>query len=88
MVGGHYQAIELNELGRRWSQQLQLFVGMHYSQLRYFSPDGALVPTPVEAAKEAENTTKEAEKNAQDIQQKNDVLVAKLRELGVDPLSL
>ncbi|MEL7352141.1 MAG: glycerol kinase GlpK [Cyanobacteria bacterium J06649_5] len=88
LVGGHYQAIELNELGRRWSQQLQLFLGMHNSQLRYFTPDGALVPTPVEAAKEAEKTTKEAEKNAQDIQQKNDVLVAKLRELGVDPLSL
>ena len=38
LVGGTYQPISPNEIGHLWSQQLQLFLGIHNSQLRYFTP--------------------------------------------------
>ncbi len=95
LVGGTYQAIPPNPVGHRWSQQMQLFLGIHNSQLRYFTPEGQLVPTPVEAAQEAQRNAQEAQRNAQEAQQdaeaaqqRNDRLAAKLRELGVDPSTL
>ncbi|NEQ44335.1 MAG: Uma2 family endonuclease [Leptolyngbya sp. SIOISBB] len=78
LTGGVYQAIAPNERGHRWSEQLQLFLGVHESQLRYFSLEGDLIPTPKEAAK-AESQRAEAE------QRRNAKLAAKLRELGIDP---
>jgi hypothetical protein len=33
-----------------WSQQLGLFLGIHQNQLRFFTPEGKLVPTPEEVA--------------------------------------
>ncbi|MEB3181929.1 MAG: Uma2 family endonuclease [Nostocaceae cyanobacterium] len=54
LVDGKYQALESNENGWLWSQQLELFLGIHQQQLRFFTPDGKLVPTPEEAAAEAE----------------------------------
>ncbi|MEM6518323.1 MAG: Uma2 family endonuclease, partial [Cyanobacteria bacterium P01_C01_bin.70] len=71
LVDGLYQALEPNEQGRLWSQQLQLFLGIHNRQLRFFTADGELIPTPEEAAA--------------DERQRNEKLTAKLRELGVDP---
>lgn len=52
--GGSYQELPLNEQGWRWSQELNLYLGVHDHQLRYFTPAGILVPTPEEAALEAE----------------------------------
>jgi len=46
--------------------------------LRYFTPEGELVPTPAEAAQQAEN-------QALQERQKAEKLAAKLRELGVNP---
>lgn len=37
------------------SQQLELFLGIHNSQLRFFTPDGKLVATPEEIAIESQN---------------------------------
>ncbi|MGF1538713.1 MAG: Uma2 family endonuclease [Elainellaceae cyanobacterium] len=71
LVEGRYEPIEPDEQGRRWSHQLALFLGVYDGQLRFFMPDGALVPTPEEAL-EMERQQKEK-------------LAAKLRELGVDP---
>jgi Uma2 family endonuclease len=45
-----YEEIPPNEQGWRWSQQLNLFLGIHNEQLRFFTPEGALVPTPQEEA--------------------------------------
>ncbi len=88
LVGGTYQVIPPNPVGHRWSQQMQLFLGIHNSQLRYFTPAGQLVPTPVEAAQEAQRNAQEAQQDAEAAQQRNDRLTAKLRELGVDPSTL
>ncbi len=81
LVGGTYQPISPNQEGHRWSQQLKLFLGMYNSQLRYFKPEGDMVPTPLKAAQQAQQ-------EAQQAQQTNDLMAAKLRELGVDPNTL
>ena len=89
---------------------------IHNSQIRYFTPDGKLTPTPIEAAESAreeaqaahkkvqasqeeiqvaqaqaqaaQEKTQAAQAQAQATQQKNDLLVAKLRQLGVDTNAL
>ncbi|NEQ98927.1 MAG: Uma2 family endonuclease [Cyanothece sp. SIO2G6] len=44
LVGGQYQSIQPNERGHLWSDQMQLFVGLHSDDmLRLFTADGDLV---------------------------------------------
>lgn len=50
LISGEYQSIEVNPQGHLWSQQLGLYLGIHESQLRFFTPQGQLVPTPEEEA--------------------------------------
>ena len=71
LVDGKYEALEPNEQGYLWSQQLGLYLGIHDNFVRFFTPDGQLVPTPEEYAV-SEHQQKER-------------LAAKLRELGIDP---
>lgn len=52
--GKHYQSIAPTAEGWLWSEELQLYLGLHHEQLRYFAADRALVPTPEEAADQAE----------------------------------
>jgi Uma2 family endonuclease len=88
IFGGSYRPISPNELGHLWSEQLQLFLGIHNSQLRYFTPEGQLVPTPVEAAQAAQQKAQAAQQEVNKTQQQNERLVAKLRKLGIDPSAL
>jgi Uma2 family endonuclease len=81
LLEGGYQPIKPQESGLLWSGQLNLFLGVHERQLRYFSPTGELIPTPEEAAKTAEQKATYAE-------QRVDIMAAKLRELGIDPDAL
>jgi Uma2 family endonuclease len=74
LVGGVYEPIEANASGHLWSRQLDMYLGVYNSQLRFFMADGTLVPVPAEAAEQA--------------QQQTERLAAKLRELGVDPESI
>lgn len=71
LVDGEYQALEPNFQGHLWSKQLGLYLGIDQEQLRFFTTEGQLVPTPEEVA---ERETQRAEK-----------LAAKLRELNIDP---
>jgi Uma2 family endonuclease len=71
LVDGQYQPIEPNAAGQLWSQQLGVFLGVVDRQLRWFTADGQLVLTP--------------EEEVVAVQERNDRLVAKLRELGVEP---
>ncbi len=57
-----------------WSQQLELYLGIYEQKLRFFTAEGALVPSPAEVA---QTQTQRAE-----------ILAAKLRELGIDPEAL
>lgn len=45
LVEGRYEAIPLNSEGKMWSAQLEMFLGIHRDQLRFFAPDGQLIPT-------------------------------------------
>lgn len=78
LVGGQYQDIQPNNLGRLWSEELGLYLGVENEQLRYFTPEGDLVPTLAEAATQAQGML-EAER------QRSERLAARLRALGVEP---
>ncbi|VXD21587.1 conserved hypothetical protein [Planktothrix serta PCC 8927] len=54
LSGEDYQPILINELGLLWSDVLGLNLGIYNNQLRYFSPEGELIPTPEEAALQAQ----------------------------------
>jgi Uma2 family endonuclease len=78
LLDGKYQPLEPNNQGHLWSQQLELYLGIHQGLLRFFTPDGQMVPTPEEEA-DSERQQKEL------AQQKAARLAAKLRELNIDP---
>ena len=78
LVDGEYQPLQANDRGHLWSQQLGLYLGIYERQLRFFTTEGQLVPTPEEVA---QSETERAEKEAQ----RADRLAAKLRELNIDP---
>lgn len=59
LVGAFYIAIPPNDRGWRWSEELELFLGIHDNKLRYFNPEGDLVPNFREAV-EAERSQAEA----------------------------
>ena len=64
IVDGEYEPIQLNEQGRLWSKQLQLFLGIHEHKLRFFTPEGELVPTPEESAQTEKLQRQAAEQRA------------------------
>lgn len=49
LLDGRYQPLEPDSRGWLWSEQLQLFLGIHERKLRFFTPAGQLVPLPEEA---------------------------------------
>ncbi|MEO0985021.1 MAG: hypothetical protein AAFY20_05675 [Cyanobacteria bacterium J06639_14] len=68
-MAGEYQPITPNESGHLWSRQLDLYLGVHESKLRFFMAEGDLVPTPEEAAKAAEHTSEQAQQQIEQAQQ-------------------
>ncbi|MBW4615824.1 MAG: Uma2 family endonuclease [Desmonostoc vinosum HA7617-LM4] len=74
LVGGTYQPIESNSQGLLWSQQLNLYLGVHENKLRFFTAQAQLIPTPEEVALQE--------------MQKSERLAIKLRELNIDPDNL
>ncbi len=47
---GQYRAITKTARGWRWSEQLQLYLGVEGKKLRFFTPEHTMVPAPAEAA--------------------------------------
>jgi hypothetical protein len=94
-----YVPITPNDQGWLWSESLGFFLGIYDSQLRYFSLEGIVIPTPDEVARNemlkanqamvrADQETRRAEQETQRAEQekiRGDRLAAKLRELGIDP---
>jgi Uma2 family endonuclease len=94
-----YEPILPNEQGWRWSEELDLYLGVLVGRLRYFTAEGVLVPTPDEAAEQemqraeresqrAERESQRAERESQRAEresQRAESLAQKLRELGIDP---
>jgi Uma2 family endonuclease len=67
LVDGQYHALQPNEQGHLWSQQLQLWLGIVDRSLRFFLPDGSLVPTPEESAQAAQRQRQEAERRVEEM---------------------
>jgi Uma2 family endonuclease len=91
LLDGQYQALEPNGESRLWSQQLELYLGVHDSRLRFFAEDGQMVLTPAEAALQEqglvlqERQQVEYERQRADEQQaRADRLAERLQQLGVD----
>ena len=68
LIGNQYQEIQVNTRGWRWSQVLNLYLGIANNKLRYFTADGDLVPTPEEAARLAQLEAQQAQLEAQQAQ--------------------
>lgn len=99
LVGGTYQAIAPNESGYLWSQQLEMYLGIYESRLRFFTATGDLVPTPAEAAQksqqqveqaqqqieQAQQQVEQAQQQTEQAEQRSRRLAERLRALGVDP---
>ena len=75
LVDSKYEAIQPNESGWLWSDQLELYLGIHANQLRWFTANGEIVPLPEEQERLAkEQAIQRAER-----------LEAILRSQGIDP---
>jgi Uma2 family endonuclease len=92
LVDGRYEEISPNSQAWLWSQQLELYLGIHNSILRFFTPEGELIPMPTEVAEQerqrAEQERQRAEQEqqrAEQEQQRADRLAERLRQLGIDP---
>ncbi|BAY42656.1 hypothetical protein SAMD00079811_02340 [Scytonema sp. HK-05] len=70
LVGNEYQEITPNARGWRWSQVLDLYLGVEAGKLRYFTLEGDLVPTPEEAARLAQQAAIEEQQRATEAQQR------------------
>lgn len=97
LINGQYEEIQPNAQGHLWSDQMQLFVGIHTDgMLRLFAPDGALI---LSRAEEAEQEAKQERSLNSQIQQDLDQerqraeaesqraerLAQRLRQMGLDP---
>jgi Uma2 family endonuclease len=60
-----YHPIAPNDQGWLWSEALGFFLGIHDRQLRYFSLEGAMLPTPQEAAQKEILKSKQARQLAE-----------------------
>jgi Uma2 family endonuclease len=75
LVNGAYEAISSTETGWLWSEQLELYLGIHERQLRWFSAQGQLVPLPEEAERQAKEQIEKRAKKLEDF----------LRSQGINP---
>jgi Uma2 family endonuclease len=76
--GQQYEEIQPNAQGRLSSEVLNLFLGVYDGQLRYFTPDDQLIPTPIEAANQAQVEASQAQAEVAR-------LVEQLQSLGIEP---
>jgi Uma2 family endonuclease len=99
LINRHYQPIPTTAKGHRWSDILYLYLGIYDGQLRYFTANGDLVPTPSEEAiyqrtlvaayvGEADRQRQIIDQQTQEAdrqRQRADQLAERLRSLGLDP---
>ncbi len=75
LINGHYTAINPTETGWLWSDQLELYLGIHERQLRWFTAQGEIVPLPEEAERQAKEQFQARTRKLEDF----------LRSQGIDP---
>jgi Uma2 family endonuclease len=88
LMDGTYEEIAATSEGWRWSQQLHLYLGIHDRKLRFFSPEGQLIPLPEQAAQQraeqAEAALEQERQRAEQEHQRAERLAQRLRELGLE----
>ncbi|MEL6157598.1 MAG: Uma2 family endonuclease [Cyanobacteria bacterium J06554_11] len=77
LVNQVYERIQPDEIGY-WSQVLDLYLGVSEGQLRYFTEEGDRIPTPTEAAQQAQAQAQQSTNRAEQ-------LAEQLRRLGIEP---
>ncbi|NET53260.1 MAG: Uma2 family endonuclease, partial [Merismopedia sp. SIO2A8] len=99
LSGKSYIPIPSTDQGWYWSQELDLYLGIHNNQLRYFDASGQLIYSPSELAQierqradlESQRANQEAlraeaeKQRAEAEKQRADQLAQRLRDLGIDP---
>ena len=85
LVDGRYQPLQPNPQGWLWSQQLELYLGIHEEKLRFFTTDSQLLPTPKEVAEDERRQKELAQARAEQESQRAEALADQLRELGIEP---
>jgi Uma2 family endonuclease len=92
LVNGRYEAIAPAESGRLPSLQLELELGIHERQLRWFTAAGELIPLPEEAeyqrAEQEHQRAEQERQRAEQAQQAKERLEIYLRSRGIDPNQL
>lgn len=81
LVGQGYQEIKPDGMGRLWSDEMELFLGLQEGVLRLFTAEGELVLLKEE---DAELRANQAELRAEAEAQRAERLAARLRELGIE----
>jgi hypothetical protein len=76
LVGGRYQELQPNEAGWLWSPQLELYLGVYNSKLRFFTPQGELIPTPEEVAQQERLQREQVQQHLSEME----ALLARYRE--------
>lgn len=84
LIDGQYEPLAKDEQGRMPSAQLGLLLGVHEGMLRFYTEQGELLPSGRDLA---ERNTELAEHNTE-LAERNEKLMAKLREMGIDPEAL
>ncbi|MBR8838272.1 MAG: Uma2 family endonuclease [Stigonema ocellatum SAG 48.90 = DSM 106950] len=83
LLGGRYQELNPNENGWLWSQQLELYLGIYESKLRFFTVDGQLVPSPEEAAQKEHERAQQEQQQRQQAEQQREEALQQLAEMEV-----
>jgi Uma2 family endonuclease len=76
LLRGTYRQLQPNEQGWLWSEQLELYLGIHEKKLRFFTDEGQLVPTPEEAAIDEQKRANQEQQRAEQAE----ALLARYRE--------
>lgn len=84
LVGSEYQDITPNANGWRWSQELDLYLGIDSGKLRYFTLEGVLLPTPEETALQTQLELQQQTLELQQERQRAERLAERLRSLDID----
>ncbi|MFM7324009.1 MAG: Uma2 family endonuclease [Nodosilinea sp.] len=85
LVDGLYQAIQPTDQGRLWSQQLELYLGLFEDELRFFTAQGDLIPSPEERAEQERQRAEQERQRAEQAEQEIARLQAQLRSQGIEP---
>lgn len=70
LVRGNYHDLQSNEESWLWSEQLELFLGIYNSKLRFFTPEGQLIPTPEEMAIQEQQRAEQEQQRAEQERQR------------------